>query len=389
METRKIKIGIFVDAYFPMIDGVIIVVDNYARKLLNYGDVTVFCPQARDRRYIDDVPYKVVRSQKIRIPLTDYDYSLPFIDVRFNKALRHSNLDIIHIHSPFSLGKIGVSYAKKHKIPCISTLHSQFKMDFEQRVKNEKIADAMIKEIMKVFNQCDEMYTVNPQVARIFKSYGALSEPKIRGNGTDLVPLPDDESLHKIRQEFGIKYQEKILLFVGEIDAIKNIFFIVESLKTVKLARLPFRMFFVGSGPDEDKLKEAIKDAKLSQQITMVGRITDRVRLSRFYQLSDLFIFPSLYDANSLVQIEAASQRTPSLFLRGAATADLVIDKVNGFLAENDPVSYGNTMVSILQDTQLLKEVSEHAFRDLYRTWDEQVDKTYETYQYWIAKYRK
>jgi hypothetical protein len=30
---KKLKIGLFIDTFFPMVDGVIMVVDNYARRL--------------------------------------------------------------------------------------------------------------------------------------------------------------------------------------------------------------------------------------------------------------------------------------------------------------------------------------------------------------------
>ena len=55
------KIGIFVDVFYPMIDGVIKVVDNYATRLSKVADVTVFCPKSSDESYKDDFPYKVVR----------------------------------------------------------------------------------------------------------------------------------------------------------------------------------------------------------------------------------------------------------------------------------------------------------------------------------------
>ena len=40
----KITIGIFIDTFFPMTDGVIMVVDNYARRLIKYANVIVFTP---------------------------------------------------------------------------------------------------------------------------------------------------------------------------------------------------------------------------------------------------------------------------------------------------------------------------------------------------------
>lgn len=389
MESKKLKIGLFVDAFLPMIDGVTVVVDNYARRLMEYGEVTVFCPQPREKNYQDHAPYRIVRSKKMMIPFTDYDLSTPLFDYHFRKALRRSNLDIVHIHSPFTIGKIGVDYAKRKKIPVIATLHSQYHMDFEQRMKSAKIADMMTKEIMKVFNRCDEMYAVNHQVANIFKTYGAIKQPKVRFNGTDLLPLPLDEDFTNLKREWGVKAEEFVFLFVGRIDAIKNIFFIIEALKTVKKAKLPFKMFFVGAGPDEDRLKEAIQAATLTNQVTLVGRIKERNLLARYYQMADLFIFPSLYDSSSLVQIEAASQATPALFLKGAATADTVTNGVNGFLGENDPILYGRQIVAICKDKEMLKTVSENAFRDLYKTWDEQVKMTVDTYNTLIETHRK
>jgi glycosyltransferase involved in cell wall biosynthesis len=80
-----------------------------------------------------------------------------------------------------------------------------------------------------------------------------------------------------------------------------------------------------------------------------------------------------LYDTNSLVQIEAASQSTPTVFIKGAATAALVTDQENGFLADNDPASFAELIASVLLNHDLYKKVSDGCFRDLYRSWDDTV----------------
>ena len=388
LSQNRLKIGIFVDAFFPMVDGVTVVVNMYATQMQQIADVTVFAPQSRDKTYVDNFPYKVVRSKKMMIPLTDYDYSTPLFDRHFRKSLRQSKLDIVHIHSPFSIGKMGVDYAKKHQIPCIATLHSQYKMDFQQRSKSEKIADMMVKEIMKVFNRVNEAYAVNHKVAQIFQSYGATFQPLVRHNGTDLLPLPQDNSLQQLRKKHQVLPHEKVFLFVGRIDVIKNILFIIDSLSHVKKSKIAFKMFFIGKGPDEEKLKEKIHAAKLENQVFMLGKIIDRTELARYYQMADLFIFPSLYDASSLVQIEAASQKTPALFLEGAATADTVTPEVNGFLAYHDPILYARKIVSICENPEKLKEVSENAFRDLYKPWKEIIEDTLATYERLISTHR-
>ena len=47
----------------------------------------------------------------------------------------------------------------------------------------------------------------------------------------------------------------------------------------------------------------------------------DRELLSYYYNRADIMLFPSIYDSSSIVQIEAASQKTPAVFLKNTATA--------------------------------------------------------------------
>ena len=166
---KRLKIGLFIDTFFPMVDGVIMVVDNYARRLQKNCDVTVFAPIGRSSFDDSTLPYKVVRC-KSKFPLCflDYDLPLPKIDKEFKKAIEDSKLDLVHIHSPFSIGKMGVQYAKKHNIPVVATMHSQFKKDFKKAVKLNCLTNLMLKKVMKVFNNCDECWAVNSEVARIF-----------------------------------------------------------------------------------------------------------------------------------------------------------------------------------------------------------------------------
>ena len=60
---KKITIGIFNDSFYPMTDGVISVIDNYARRLVKYANVIVFVPKYKNKPYDDTIfPYKVVSS---------------------------------------------------------------------------------------------------------------------------------------------------------------------------------------------------------------------------------------------------------------------------------------------------------------------------------------
>ncbi|MCR5186167.1 MAG: glycosyltransferase [Clostridia bacterium] len=104
-QEDKITVGIFIDTFFPMIDGVTMVVDNYARRLKKYANVVVFAPKMYKENFDDSkLPYKVVRCKSCGVPFIDYSLPIPNLDMGFKKILDSYNFDIVHIHSPATTG---------------------------------------------------------------------------------------------------------------------------------------------------------------------------------------------------------------------------------------------------------------------------------------------
>lgn len=391
--NKKLTIGIFNDSFYPMADGVIMVVDNYAKRLSKYANVIVFVPSYKNKPYDDSkFPYKVVRCTSLNVPFLDYTLSIPKVDKKFQKELKKYNLDIIHIHSPFTIGATGLAYAKKHHIPCIATMHTQFKQDFQKVVKNDVIATRLNNKLIKVFNKCDECWAVNKEVARIYyEDYGYKKLPRIMNNATDMKPLENiKKATSYINKKYQIKRGEKVFLFVGRINTLKNILFIVDALKVVKEKepKLKFKMLFVGAGADIDKLKHQIEKNNLQKEVILCGKITDKQILAYHYRRADLFLFPSVYDCSSIVQIEAASQSTPTVFLKNTATSSTVTDNVNGFLSENTIGAYSDRIIEVMKDEKLYKKVALNAFIDLYKDWDNTIEEVYELYQNMIETYK-
>lgn len=381
----KITIGIFTDSFYPNMDGVCSVVDNYAKRLCKKANVIVFAPKINKKEYDDSKhPFKIVRCKSRKIFFLDYSLPLPKLDRKFMKEVKNSKLDIVHIHSPFSLGKVGVKYAKKHKVPVIGTMHSQFKQDFKRAVKIDKAASALNRIPTRLFDKCDECWAVNSEVARIFyEDYKCKEYPRVMNNATGMMPVKDSKkALDYINKKYNIEEDEKVFLFVGRINNLKNVFFIADSLKVLKdkNPNFKFRMLFVGSGQDEDELKKVIKRNKQSKYVTMCGKITDKEILSYYYKRADLFLFPSLYDASSIVQIEAAAQGTPTLFLKGSATSATVTDNVNGYISEYSKEAYADKIIEIMSNKKLYKEVCKNVFKDLYINWDDKINEVYNLY---------
>lgn len=388
---EKITIGLFTDVFFPMTDGVVMVVDNYAKRLAKYANVIVFAPKMK-KKFDDSIfNYKVVRCSSIKVPIIDYSLPIPKVDSKFKHEIDKYKLDIVHIHSPFTIGKYGINYAKSHHIPVIGTMHSQYKQDFLRATNNEKLSSKLTKILINNFNKCDECWAVNQEVARIYyEEYGYKEMPKVMNNATEMMPTDKIEARKYINDLYKINDKDKVFLFVGRINNLKNVFFIAKSLYILKQMKpkFKFKMLFVGCGQDENKLKEIIKKNNMVDDIIMCGKVTDRDILAKYYSRADLFLFPSLYDASSIVQIEAASQMTPTLFIKGAATTCTVSENINGFISENDINLYAKKIDEIMSNQNLYDKVSSNAYKDLYKNWDDTILDVYQKYLEHIQKYR-
>lgn len=375
------------DNFYPVIDGVVLVVDNLAKMLSKYNDVTVVVPYSSSAVEDFTRPYEVIRVNSIHVPFTEYRVGVNNKLSKEYKELLKKDFDVIHIHSPFTIGSLGVKIAKKLNIPCIATMHTRFDFEIRKIVNNKFVVDEVIKKIIKVYNKCDKCIAVNSKMIDVFKDYGYKYEPVVIYNGTDLLPLKDKENnIKRVNKLYDLKEDDILLLFVGRITDIKNIFFILDALKLLKEDNIKFKMMYVGTGPDEKKLKSKIKQYKLEDYVITTGRIEDRIMLSSIYTRAYLFLFPSLFDASSLVQIEAAVNETPGLFIENSVTADTITNNVNGFTTEFDLVKYKDKIKELINNKKLVDKVSKNAKNMLGKHWNEIAKETYELYVKEIKK---
>ncbi len=382
MANKRLKIGIFMDSYYPAIDGVVLVIDNLAKELSKYNDVTVVVPYTTTMKNDKNKEYDIIRIRSIKVPFSEYRIGeFKLTNSKAYKKLLNKNFDIIHIHSPFTVGFLGIRIARKQNIPCVATMHTRFDYEIRKIVDNQLFIDYVIGNIANIYNKCDATIAINNAMIKVFKDFGYKYEPTVIYNGTDLKPLEDKEKhIKEAKNKFKIKDDEAVFLFVGRITEIKNIFFILDSLKILKEENFKFKMLYVGTGPDENRLKNRIIDYKMENEVIMTGRIEDRSLLSSIYAMSDLFLFPSLFDASSLVQIEAAVNETPGLFIKGSVTSDTVINNVSGFTEVENTKRYAKRIREIMNNKELLNTVSKNAKEMLGRNWTDIAKETYNFY---------
>lgn len=281
------------------------------------------------------------------------------------------DFDIVHCHSPFSVGLLGRKIARKNKVPFIATFHSKYWDDIYQATKSEGITELVVEKIVKFYTSADEVWIADPSIEKTLIEYGYYGPVEIVPMGIETAGVDWRSARVSCRHELGLADDMPLFLFVGQHIVHKNIDLILDSLAL--LDDLPFRMLFVGTGNAKEQFEEKTIALGLGEKVKFAGLVSDRVQLMSYYAAADLFLFPSLYDTFGNVIREAAAMHTPSLLLRESTCATFVEEGVNGFTSESTPQAYANKIRELVNNRQHLDKVADHVSQQLGSSWAEVV----------------
>jgi UDP-glucose:(heptosyl)LPS alpha-1,3-glucosyltransferase len=138
------------------------------------------------------------------------------------------------------------------------------------------------------------------------------------------------ESREKLLQQFGIKGESSLLLFVGSGFKRKGL---TAALKALALLPNPVHLIVVG----KDRLspyQRLARNLGIEQSVSFTGPISDVVP---YYQGADLFVFPTIYEPFSNVCIEAMAAGLPVVTSRTNGASEVLIEGENGYVIE-DPL---------------------------------------------------
>lgn len=378
-------IGIFNEAYPPIMDGVSVTVKNYAYWLnKNVAPTIVVTPKFPG--YTDHEDFMVYRYFSAPVPMrSPYRIGLPLLDQNINSELSDIPLDILHTHTPFSAGTMALKLARKRKIPIVATFHSKYRDDFETIISNKYIVDQLIKRIISFYQSVDEVWIPQAHVEETLRKYGYKGPVEVVENGVDLDSVTNIELFRQeSRKILGFKPNDFIFLFVGQHIWEKNLRFLIESMHLFKNHN--FTILFVGEGYAKSEMEQLIANYRLEDKTKFLGLISDREKLKRIYASADLFLFPSLYDNAPLVVREAAIMHTPSLLIKGSTAAEVIKDGINGYLSDNDINSFYEKICEIYCKPAELKRIGANAAQTLCRPWKNIVEEVKDRYVHLILR---
>ncbi|MBQ3705909.1 MAG: glycosyltransferase [Clostridia bacterium] len=377
-------IGELTETYPPMQDGVGRVCWAYCNALEKRGHTAYYiAPEDPAHSHFEGLNTLLYKG--IQIPGQNYRFGVPDMSFEFRKEIRQIPFDILHIHSPFLSARVAFEIQKVNpRIPIIVTFHSKYYDDAMKITRSKLISSGVVNVVLSVYDKCDAVWAVNHETAQVLRDYGFRGEIDVAPNGTDVYNIDYDRA-RETRERLGIPPERKVLLFVGQIDRKKNIPSILQAAALLKREGEDFVLLLAGEGPDRSALEKMTDELDLRDRVGFLGFIRGGEELRALYALSDLFVFPSIYDNAPMVVREAAASGTPAVLVRGSCSAEGVEDGVNGFLCENRPEDIARVIREALPRA---REAGIEARRTIPKPWDEIINDVIEKYEKLIARKR-
>ena len=389
-KPEDIRSAQFNDTYFPIVDGVVQTVHNYAELMNRQTYSCVVTPKPLKNTFDDStLSYDVYRTSSLKLPVAEYSIPMPKLDGGVRDFLREKNVDILHFHSPFFEGSFASSFSKKLGIPVVATFHSKYYDDAVHMTGSKTLASLLVKRIVRLYNKCDSVWACSNGTADTLRSYGYSGDIFVMDNGTTFKAPDDPEALKaKAAAEFSIPDDKNVILFVGHQIWHKNLKLVLDTFKMLSDSSDDYRLLIVGNGYDELEIKKYADELDFKNgHVRFLGKVMDRELLMGIYLNSDLLFFPSVYDNSPLVVREAASLGVPSLLTEGSNAAEAVKKDVSGFTAAENKVAMYREILRAFSTEGLLAKVSEGAKRRVAIPWESIIPLVREKYADIIERY--
>ncbi|MBN1134157.1 MAG: glycosyltransferase family 4 protein [Methanosarcinaceae archaeon] len=134
-------------------------------------------------------------------------------------------------------------------------------------------------------------------------------------NGVDVKKFDPAKArtgnIAKLRKEYGINKSDRVVLFIGRLEPVKGADKLVQAMPLVLEKNPSTKLVVVGSGTQEGLIRSIISDNSLEGSVLInTDFLADDEKLDH-YAMSDVCVFPSLYEPFGIVAIEAMAMGKP------------------------------------------------------------------------------
>jgi glycosyltransferase involved in cell wall biosynthesis len=268
---------------------------------------------------------------------------------RLLKLVRDRRIDIVHSHGTAALWDAALARTFVSKAKLIHTFHYG-------NYPNLRWQNRLMERLSQ--RRADRLVAVGyEQRSAIAETYG-IDEHKMSVvlNGVGQKDARIDASLRN-------KYAAESQVVIGSVSTLieqKGIEYLIEAAKILVRRKLNFKIIIAGDGVLRDDLESRVMSEGLSNVVGFLGWVDDAAAI--VLPAIDIFVQPSLWEAMSIVVLEAMAAGLPMVITNVGDNARVVENGITGFIVDPaDPQQLADKLTLLIEDTRLRTQIGASA----------------------------
>ncbi|GAA5511453.1 D-inositol-3-phosphate glycosyltransferase [Deinococcus carri] len=346
-SMKPLRIGLFTDTFLPDQNGIVTSVGLLSDELRARGHhvdvVAPFFPEQQDTRP------DVRRAPSVRyVFLPTYRLAWP------TRRDFEQKYDLIHTHTPLTLGLAGARLARKWNVPHVATYHTHIEA-YTHYVPGLTVLQRQTRVVTRLmglyYRRADAVITPTAAMLDVTREMG-VRHP---------VVIPTSVEPEVLRSAPPVESPwpagTRRLLTVGRLAREKRFDLVLDTLANLPDAHL----VVLGEGPEREHLLQHAERLGVAGRVSFLG-VKPWTEIGAYYRLAELFLFASDTETQGLVLQEAQLMGVPVVAVGARGTLSGVAQGRSGYLVPpGDVAALTRRAQAVLGDGRLWRRLSEGA----------------------------
>ena len=352
MANNQAKnILIFSTAYFPLIGGAEIAVDEITKRLPNWQFDLITAKIQKGLKKEEKI--NNINIYRVGFGFSFDKYLLPFLGlIKAKKLEKKNNYNLIWSIMASQAGVAAVFFKIFSGKKLLLTLQEG---DPEKHLRRYVAKIGFLYKIfiqpwhLMIFKQADSLTVISKYLKERALKNGVKVPIIIIPNGVDINKFKEARS-EDLKENLNIKEDEKVILTVSRLVKKNGL---EDLIKAGQYLDFSFKIVIVGDGPDRNELEKLVNKLNLGNEIIFEGNI-DHNDLVKYYSSADIFVRPSFSEGQGISFLEAMAMKVPIIGTSVGGIVDFLVDRETGLFCQvNNPQSIAEKIKEVLADQSL------------------------------------
>ena len=275
---------------------------------------------------------------------------------RVRRDLAEFDPNIVHVSSPDIVGHRAVTWARRHKVAAVASVHTRF--DTYLAYYHLQALEPLARDIMRRFyHRCEVVLAPAESTAAILRAQRMNRDITIWARGIDREQFNPERRDMEWRRSLGIADDEMVVAFLGRMVMEKGLDVFADAIHAFATFGLKHRVLVIGDGPARPWFEEQLPEA------IFVGQQTGS-DLARALASADVFLNPSITEAFGNVTLEAMACALPVIAAEATGATNLVRSGMTGTLVDGgDPDEFAEALAAYARDPDLRAATARRVLR--------------------------